>query len=229
MASLLATSALAADSGNNSVYIDQTNADNSTVTINQTGANNQVGDFGTNSPFLLDGNAMTLSIIQDGMNNSITGNFIGGDSTMNINQTGNLNSSVLNMGNFGTNNGYYDLSITGNSNTTTLNIGTTNNASNYNYTATINGSSLGGANNVLTSNINSKYVVDNIAITGDHNTVTTTQIGANGTSLTDGHKINTSVIGSNNALTITQDGSTNPNNVTVNVTGNLTTTVITQH
>ena len=44
MALLLATSALATDSGGNSVYIDQTNADNSTVTITQTGSNNSVGD-----------------------------------------------------------------------------------------------------------------------------------------------------------------------------------------
>jgi hypothetical protein len=66
-------------------------------------------------------------------------------------------------------------------------------------------------------------------ITGDHNTVTTTQIGASGTSLVSGHKINTSILGSNNDLTITQDGSTIPNNVTVNVTGNLTSTTITQH
>lgn len=227
MALLLSNSVLA--DGGNSVYIDQTNADNSTVSITQTGSNNQVGDFGLNNPFLLDGNAMSLVIQQDGMNNSITGNFIGGDSSANIFQSGNLNSTNLNMGNFGTNSGKFDLNVTGSNNTTNLNIATTNSASNYDYKATINGSSLGGAYNNLTSNINSTYVKDAFSITGDHNTVTTTQIGASGTSLVSGHKITTSILGSNNDLTITQDGSTIPNNVTVNVTGNLTSTTITQH
>lgn len=227
MALLLSISALA--DGGNSVYIDQTNADNSTVSITQTGSNNQVGDFGLNNPFLLDGNAMSLVIQQDGMNNSITGNFIGGDSSANLFQSGNLNSTNLNMGNFGTNSGKFDLSVTGSNNTTNLNIATTNSAANYDYKATINGSNLGGAYNNLTSNVNSTYVKDTFMITGDHNTVTTTQIGASGTSLVSGHKINTSILGSNNDLTITQDGSTIPNNVTVNVTGNLTSTTITQH
>ena len=81
MGLLLVGSAMA-DSGGNSVYIDQTNADQSTVTITQTGANNTVGDSNTTTgtPFTIDGNSMNLTITQDGMNNSITGNFVGGNS-----------------------------------------------------------------------------------------------------------------------------------------------------
>lgn len=229
MGLLLASSALAADSGGNLVYIDQTNADNSSVSITQTGSNNQVGDLTLTSPFMIDGNSMFLTINQDGMSNSILGNFIGGDSTMNILQSGNLNTTNFNMGNFGTNSGTLNLSVTGSSNSTALNIGTTNNSSNYNYDLTINGGSLGGNNNSVTSNINSTYTKNTILLTGSGNTLTTTQIGAGGTSLIDGHKITTNVIGSNNDMTILQNGTTNPNNVTVNVTGSNTTTAITQH
>jgi hypothetical protein len=229
MGLLLASSALAADSGGNLVYIDQTNADNSSVSITQTGSNNQVGDLTLTSPFLIDGNSMFLTINQDGMSNSILGNFIGGDSTMNILQSGNSNTTNFNMGNFGTNSGTLNLSVTGSNNSTALNIGTTNNSSNYKYDLTINGSNLGGNGNSVTSNINSTYTNNTILLTGSSNTLTTTQIGAGGTSLVDGHNIKANVIGSNNDMTILQNGTTNPNNVTVNVTGSNTTTAITQH
>ena len=52
--------------GDNSVYIDQTNADNSTVNITQTGANNTVGDpnnVGTPS-FEIEGNSMLFTILK---------------------------------------------------------------------------------------------------------------------------------------------------------------------
>ena len=80
MSLLFATGVFATNSGNNSVYIDQTNADNSTVSITQTGSGNAVGDRASllQPAFVIDGNAMSLTIVQDGMNNSIVGNFIGG-------------------------------------------------------------------------------------------------------------------------------------------------------
>jgi hypothetical protein len=225
MASLLVSGALAADSGNNTVYIDQTNADQSTVSITQTGSNNNVGDsnFTTGTPFVIDGNSMNLTVEQNGMNNSITGNFIGGNSTANILQDGNTNSTNLNMGNFGTSSGVYNLTVTGSSNNTNLNIGITKDASNYKYGATLTGS-----NNNLTSNINSKNTDNMFIVTGSTNTITTTQIGANGTFQTGGHNINSNIIGSNNSLTVLQDGTTNPNGISINVTGNSTTTNIIQ-
>ena len=67
MGLLLAVGAWAADSGGNSVYIDQTNADNSTVTITQTGSNNTLGDptnVGT-PQFAIDGNAINFSVTQE--------------------------------------------------------------------------------------------------------------------------------------------------------------------
>ena len=226
MASLLSSSALAVDSGGNSVYIDQTNADNSTVSITQTGSNNQVGDSADiSSPsFVIDGNSMSLTIDQNGMNNSIIGNFIGGNSTATLSQDGNSNTTNLNMGNMGTSSGTLNLSVTGDNNTTGLNIGTTNDAGNYNFLATITGGS-----NAMTNNINSKNTTNAFTVTGSSNTITTTQIGANGTSQTGGHNIQTSIIGSNNSLSVLQNGTTNPNSVILNVTGTGTSTTITQH
>lgn len=225
MALLLATGALA-DTGGNSVYIDQTNADQSTVSITQTGSNNNVGDSNTQTgtPFVIDGNSMNLTINQDGMNNSITGNFIGGSSTMSIDQTGNSNQSVLNMGNMGTGSGNYTLNIGGSNNQSTLNIGTTHDAGNYNFSATFTGDS-----NIMTNTVNSKKTDNTFTVTGDSNTITTTQIGNNGATGSRGHNITSTVIGNSNTLSISQDGVTNPNSVTVNVTGNSTTTNITQH
>ena len=225
MALLLATGALA-DSGGNPVYIDQTNADQSSVSITQTGSNNNVGDSNTSTgnPFTIDGNSMALTINQNGMNNSITGNFIGGNSTMGITQDGNSNSSVLNMGNFGTGSGNYSLDLIGSNNNTTLNIGTSHDAGNYNFSATVTGDG-----NTMTNTINSKRTDNAFTVTGDSNTITTTQIGNNGTTNTRGHNITSSIIGSSNTLSVSQDGATNPNSVTVNVTGSNTSTVITQH
>lgn len=215
-----------ADSGGNSVYIDQTNADNSVVTITQTGSNNRVGDPDSSSApsFQIDGNTILATIIQDGIDNALTGMIIGGDSTVNFTQTGNSNSSALNMGSMGTDTGTLTMDITGNTNTTVMNIGSTNNSSNYNYNLLMTGN-----NNTLTSNINSTFTVDTFTITGSNNAITTTQIGAGGSSNVDGHNIAVSNIGNYNTIEITQDGTTNPDSAIVNLTGDNATVSITQH
>jgi hypothetical protein len=226
MSLLFVTNIFAQSSGDNSVYIDQTNADNSTVSITQTGSGNKVGDRTDliMPAFTIDGNSMDLMIDQNGMNNSIVGNFIGGDSTANITQTGNQNSTTMTMGNFGTNAGTMNLTLTGDNNTTNWTLGSTANAGNYQYNLLAVGNS-----NAITSTINSKYVENNITITGNSNTYTTTQSGANGTSLIAGHKITSTIIGSQNVVSITQNGTTTPNIVTLNVTGSGTSHTIIQH
>lgn len=223
---MLSINAFAADSGGNSVYIDQTNADSSTLSITQTGSGNMVGDPSSlSSPgFVIDGNNMSLTIVQDGMNNSITGNFIGGDSTGTITQTGSGNSSVLNQGSFGTNAGTLGITLTGDNNTTTMNMGTTHNAGNYNYSLTVTGDT-----NTITSTLNSKYITNNITLSGNSNTLTTIQNGANGTNSVAGHSITSTIIGNSNTASITQNGTTTPNAVTLNITGSNTTTTIVQH
>ena len=226
MSLLFATGVFATNSGNNSVYIDQTNADNSTVSITQTGSGNAVGDRASllQPAFVIDGNAMSLTIVQDGMNNSIVGNFIGGDSTASITQTGSGNSFSLTQGNFGTNAGSMTLTKTGDNNSVTFTMGTTADTSNYLYNLTISGNT-----NTVASTMNSKYIVNNITITGNSNSYTTVQNGADGTSNSPGHKITSTIIGNSNTVSITQNGTTTPNIINLNVTGNNTSTTIVQH
>jgi hypothetical protein len=222
---LLLASGAWADSGGNSVYIDQTNADQSTVTITQTGANNNVGssNLTTGDPFVIDGNSMNLTITQDGMNNSILGNFVGGNSNATISQIGNSNSTTLNMGNFGTGSGNLGISFNGSNNNSLLNIGTLHDSGNYNYNLTVTGDS-----NAITSTINSKNTNNNFTVTGNSNTLTTLQTGANGTN-GNGNNLTTSIIGSNNTIDVTQNGTTNPNSAIVNLTGSGASVSITQH
>lgn len=225
MGLLLATSAMAVDSGGNSVYIDQTGADMSTVSITQTGSGNIVGDeAGGSGAFVIDGAGVSLTTTQDGMNNAIYGNFVGAYSTGTIDQTGNSNVTTLNMGNLGTDNGVLSIGLNGNNNTTTLNIGTTGNASNYNYSLGVTGD-----RNTITSNVNSKYTVNSFTVTGSDNTVTTTQTGANGTATSAGHSMTISNIGSGNTITALQNGVTTPNSAIINVTGNNSSVTVTQH
>lgn len=224
--SLLCASAWAVDSGNNSVYIDQSNADNSVISITQTGSGNSVGDRSNMiaPAFVVDGNSMYLTIVQDGMNNSIVGNFIGGDSAATITQTGSGNSFSLNQGNFGTNGGLLNLTTTGDNNNVSFTMASTANTGSYNYSLAIAGST-----NNVTSTMNSKYIANTLSVTGDSNNITTTQSGANGTASTPGHMIQMSVIGNLNNISITQNGTTTPNAVTLNVAGNSTSTTIIQH
>ena len=224
--SLLFITNACADGGGNSVYIDQTNADQSSLSITQTGSGNQVGDRTDliTPAFAIEGNNMDLTIIQDGMNNTVVGNFIGGDSLGSITQTGSNNIFKLNQGNFGTNSGKLDATFTGDSNQAEINMGTTASTNNYDYKLSVTGNL-----NNITSTLNSKYIVNDITIAGNSNALTTVQNGVNGTSATPGHKITTTVIGDNNILSITQNGTTTPNIVTLNVTGTGTNTTIIQH
>jgi hypothetical protein len=224
MSLLFVGSAIA--SGNNSVYIDQTAADNSIISIIQTGSGNNVGDRNNliTPAFVIDGNNMNLTINQDGMNNFIIGNFIGGDSAATINQVGSGNTFKLNHGNFGTNGGLLYVDKTGDNNFVEMNMGTTANTGNYNYSLTVVGNT-----NSVTSTMNSKYITNTISLTGNANTVTTIQNGANGTANSPGHQIQLSVVGNANTFSITQNGTITPNIVTLNVAGNNTSTTIIQH
>jgi hypothetical protein len=223
MGLLLAVSVWA--DGGNSVYIDQTNADQSSVTISQTGSNNNVGDTNTTTgdPFTIDGNSMFLTITQDGMNNSILGNFIGGNSDATISQIGNSNSTLLNYGNFGTSSGTLGISLNGSNNNSILNIGTLRNSSNYLYNLDVTGNQ-----NSITSTINSAYTINNFTLAGDSNTLTTTQTGF-GTLLGGGHNISANVIGDSNTLSVIQDGNTISNSAVINLTGSNSAISITQH
>jgi hypothetical protein len=68
-----------------------------------------------------------------------------------------------------------------------------------------------------------------MTVTGSDNTITTTQIGAGGTSTSAGHSLTLSNIGSNNNITVRQDGTNVPNSATINVTGSNSTLSVIQH
>ena len=222
----LSQSSLSADSGGNSVYIDQSNADSSSVSITQTGSNNTVGDPTSVAypSFIVEGNSMFMTFIQDGMNNALTGDIIGGGTTANITQTGNSNSTDINMGVMGTASGLLNMTFTGSNNISNMSIGILHDSGNYSYT-----SILTGDNNILTSAINSKYVVDSFIVTGSNNNITTNQIGANGSNLVVGNNITINNIGSNNVIGVTQDGTTNPNSAIINLTGSNAAVSVVQH
>lgn len=226
MSMMISYMVFAVDSGGNSVYIDQTNADNSTVTITQTGSGNNIGDpnDAVTPAFVMDGNNLDITMTQNGMNNDIVGNLIGGDTTAVISQDGSLNYLKTTQGSFGTLNGNLHLTFTGDSNSTELTFASTNNTSNYDYNMTVTGD-----NNDITSTMNSKYIDNDITITGDTNTITTTQIGYNGTASVHGHKIDFDLIGSNNTFNILQDGVTTHDTIVLNFTGDNSTVNITQH
>jgi hypothetical protein len=172
----------------------------------------------------MDGNNLDITMTQNGMNNDIVGNLIGGDTTAVITQDGNTNYLNTIQGSFGTLNGNLHLTFTGDSNSTELNFASTNNTSNYDYNMTVTGDS-----NDITSTMNSKYIDNDIAITGDTNIITTTQIGYNGTASVHGHKIDFNLIGSNNTFDILQNGVTTHDTIVLNFTGDNSTVNITQH
>jgi hypothetical protein len=113
---------------------------------------------------------------------------------------------------------------TGDNNIVEFNMATSHITNNYQYTLAI----VGNLNNIL-SNMNSKYIENNISILGNSNNVTTNQIGAHGSPSFAGHKIIANIIGDSNAVSITQNGTTTPNIITLNVTGSSTITNIVQH
>lgn len=214
------------DSGGNSVYIKQSAGDGLDLTITQTGYNNAIGDENSliTPEFNFDGDNITATMIQDGMNNSITGNIVGSGTTADIEQTGTGNAYVINMGSHGSSDGSLTLKATGNDNTATLNFATTSSATGYNYNANITGDS-----NALTSTVNSRYVTVDITSTGDNNTINTTQSGFNGSSQNPGHGISITNSGSGNSISVSQDGSTARNSTNVNVSGTNASVSVTQH
>ena len=81
----------------------------------------------------------------------------------------------------------------------------------------------------ITTTTNAQYAIVDVTITGDENTITTTQIGNNGTTNQPGHEIVITADGNGNTITITQDGVTQRNVVNLDLTGNNGQVTINQH
>ena len=103
----------------NSVYIQQDNQTGQSIFIKQDGTSNKFG-VSTSSPFVIDGNNLTVIIKQIG-NSNVTdwanhSSFKGSNMTFDYTATGNSNTLRPDIDDTGASGHYYDIDITGNSN-----------------------------------------------------------------------------------------------------------------
>jgi hypothetical protein len=200
----------------NAIFIEQV-GETSTITVTQTGQNNTVGS--ENDRFTLGGNSQDITITQTGSNNTLTGRITNAANVdYDVNVTGNSNENVFNTGSIASVAGtVQNMTITGDNNFTTFNQGDVSSATNatLNYT-------FAGDFNTLTANINTDDVVNTVNVTGDQNTITSTQNGYAG------KNIDMNVIGSLNTINIDQKSTTNVDTLKLNTTGSGSTINITQ-
>ena len=200
----------------NAIFIEQV-GETSTITVTQTGQNNRVGS--ENDRFTLGGNSQDITITQTGSNNILSGRITNAASVeYDVNVTGNSNENIFNTGSSASVAGtVQNMTITGDNNLTTFNQGDISSATNatLNYTFT-------GDYNTLTTNINTDDVVNTVNVTGDQNTITSTQNGYAG------KNIDMNVIGSLNTINIDQKSTTNVDTLKLNTTGSGSTINVTQ-
>jgi hypothetical protein len=200
----------------NAIYIEQV-GETSTITVTQTGQNNTIGS--ENDRFVLGGNAQDIIIVQSGSNNVLSGRITNAAGVnYNVNVTGNSNENIFNTGSIASVAGTtQNMTITGDNNFTTFNQGDVSSSTNalLNYVFT-------GDFNTLTTNINTDDVINTVNVTGDQNTITTTQNGYAG------KNIEMNVIGSLNTINIDQKSTTNVDTLKLDTTGTGSTINITQ-
>ena len=187
-----------AENTTNRVFIDES-GDSPLVNITQTGTNNSLG-LSSTSPFILRGDNQTLTTIQAGNSNTITGSIYGAVGGTGINTTiqqiGNSNSIDFNCGagsNANCDGSIFNWLFTGNSNTMYYNGGGANQNSAINVT---------GSNNYLNFSVQAPNASQNLQVTGDYNTFNVTQTGGGSS----GHSIGINLIGSGNSFTTSQTG-----------------------
>lgn len=191
----------------NAIYIEQV-GETSTITVTQTGQNNTIGS--ENDRFVLGGSAQDITITQTGSNNILTGRITNASGVnYNLNITGNSNENIFNTGSTASVAGTtQNMTVTGDNNQTAFNHGDYSSATNalLNYT-------ISGDYNTLLANINADDVINTVHVTGDQNTITTTQTGYAG------KNIDMNVIGSLNTINIDQKSILNVDTIKLNTTG----------
>lgn len=214
--SLMASSLVYGQATTNSIYIDQVGG-NSTIEIRQKGQNNRIGS--EQARVSIQGNAMNVTVDQNGNNNNITGKIEQADNVVeDVTLTGDGNTINYDVGASGSVAGSTKtLAVTGDSNTLNFNQGTTSSSTGATQNITVTGDG-----NTYTSNINADDVVNTVAIAGDSNTMTMTQQG------TAGKNADVTVTGSSNTLTINQKSTNNVDAVNVTHTGSGNTILINQ-
>jgi len=190
----------------NAIYIEQV-GETSKITVTQTGQDNKIGS--ENNRFNLEGNSQDITITQTGSNNILTGRITNASGVnYNLNITGNSNENIFNTGSSASVAGTtQNMTITGDNNKTTFNHGDYSSATNalLNYV-------ISGDYNTLLANINTDDVTNTINVTGDQNTITTTQTGYAG------KNIDMNVLGSLNTINIDQKSTLNVDTIKLNTT-----------
>jgi hypothetical protein len=214
--SVMATSLAYGQSTTNSIYIDQV-GDNGNISIVQKGQTNKIGT--EQARVILQGDAQTVTVKQEGNNNLITGKVEQADNIdYDINMTGDNNSLNLDQGDGASVAGSkLVLAVTGDSNTLALTQGSTSSATNADQEIHITGDG-----NAHTSTINADDVKNRVTVVGDNNTATMTQDGFAGKEVT------STVTGNGNTIGINQKSTLNVDKIDITHTGNGNTITINQ-
>jgi hypothetical protein len=214
--SLMSSSLAMAQSTTNSIYIDQV-GDNSTITVTQKGQANKIGT--EQNRVIIQGNAQTVEVTQEGNNNTINGSIEQADNiAYDTTVTGDNNTLTYDQGGSGSVAGSTKtLTVTGDSNDLTFNQGTTSSATGATQTIAITGDT-----NTYTSTINADDVVNDMTVTGDGNTIAMTQQG------TAGKNVEMTLTGSTNNVTVNQKSTTNVDTLKLNSTSTGSTITINQ-
>ena len=213
---LLASSVAMAQSTTNSIYIEQV-GDGSIIDLTQKGQGNKIGT--EQNRIILEGNNQTVTVTQEGNNNSIQGSIVQADNiNADVTITGDSNTLTYDQGDGASvATSTQTLTVTGDSNNLTFNQGTAASATGATQTIEITGDT-----NTLTSTINADDVVNTKTIAGDNNTITTVQEG------TAGKNIEMLLTGNTNTVEIKQSSTTNVDTLKINSTSNGSTITINQ-
>lgn len=203
-----------------SVYINQVSGDNLSVNITQqNGDGNVIGEpLGTDTYFDIQGDDMTLDIEQFGASNILFGNIAANTFTFDANWTGSSNIMEVDWTNG--DNSVWNLDVTGDTNAITAKIGVVGGGDYLNFDWDITGNY-----NTVDIEVDATGTYIDFDVVGDYNAFDILQSGF-GTS-TDYHEIFMDMTGSNNAVTLIQDGTlnagfidivTNGSNQVINIT-----------
>ena len=191
--SLMASSLAYGQSTTNSIYIDQVGG-NSTIDIRQKGQNNRIGS--EQARVSIQGNAMNVTVDQNGNNNNITGKIEQADNVVeDVTLTGDGNTINYDVGDSGSVAGSTKtLAVTGDSNTLNFNQGTSASATGATQNITVTGDT----NTITHASTATGTTTMNATITGNLNNLSVTQSGITTQS------VNLNASGNSNTITVTQ-------------------------
>ena len=204
-----------------SVYIDQVSGDNLIFEITQkNGDGNKVGNPSEPSPYLIiDGSNQTITVMQDGAGNVLTGSIEATTLSFDLTTTGDTNLLDFLISNGDSSD--YVLSFTGSGNEVTWVSGSSVSSS---Y-ADIDYDIIGGYN-IFTIGVESDGAKQDLTYSGDSNEIDITQTGYG--SAVGGHSIIHNLVGDSNTVTILQETTLAASVINLDTNGNNQVITITQ-